>query len=1026
MWSGKMATRGRRKDGHLKPGKGYFLSNNSPDEFNSNIEMNTHASVDHSILAIFEDVSVSEDKAAAEEDSVKLLSALTEMLESVEDDDDTLSPFSSLPETSLLTKEMSLSDTLGEKEKSKVDETRNKKVDTEVFTSLSLVNLVKIMHPYCLKLQVEEEFEKSSKSSVLFSKEEVWKYERPTEDMDEEINVVSDDEGSVETTETQENSRKPMKSVLINGSPTKKEKKRVSFGPVQVASFDLDSQTSDIASSSTNHSPKAHDNNTGLQTTNSSENDLMSIAWSQNSEGKTKERLSLQQYRQLRQTRQPLAEKQGNYTSKWPAVSVPPKELTPILGVNGLKQTKPTHPSTGTSNGPKTSSNVQTVKIKASTDLPHKAKRSRLNGKTQPFAPLPNLPVPVYKKSPTKKQTIMSSDPPNPVLVPLPTQPPPTNEPALTQNEYSHSQQSTEEASIATSNKASMCNNQSLIPAEENKHLPNTLNLVNQCNLMPVNSAPTLPYEPPTPVSTPVKEMTPEVTFGISLPSHHLPLCTSSGIEASDLTSLLEQFEETQAKEEGESERALQVNSEHLSKLDRAASNSILQAIPVSSPDPTLPTTEKQSSTSDPIAALLDSRPHLRIPESFGTEVILGTQEQPVRRKGPPIKAIQIIDPRPMPFKRTHTNLAESTYTSSHINAAISSDHDYCTVSDANKTSNQLESIEVKPANPNAPVSCSKQIEVYNLQNSLDRNTTQDNRTKPHTGQPTLLTDGAKKQNSSASCDIPLDPCIVPPTPPPSPPLRGRDRRRYRKRSRSSDSSSSSCSSCSSSSSSGSPSPKRQKRHYRSSESSSCSSSLCSSSSSSPPRHKQHFSRTRFSRSRSSSWSRSRSRSRSYSPPQRVKTRRRLGDVCSSRESRKLRREQEIRTQKLRAIDERRVVYVGRIRRTMTHEELRERFAQFGEVESVSLHFRDKGDHYGFVTFYNMEDAFAAIDNGGKLRRPDELPFDICFGGRRQFCNSNYADLDANRDVDSSSVQSRFEEVDFDLLLRQAQKGLKR
>lgn len=40
-----------------------------------------------------------------------------------------------------------------------------------------------------------------------------------------------------------------------------------------------------------------------------------------------------------------------------------------------------------------------------------------------------------------------------------------------------------------------------------------------------------------------------------------------------------------------------------------------------------------------------------------------------------------------------------------------------------------------------------------------------------------------------------------------------------------------------------------------------------------------------------------------------------------------------------------------------------------------------------------MEDAFAAIDNGGKLRKPDELPFDICFGGRRQFCNSNYADL---------------------------------
>lgn len=55
--------------------------------------------------------------------------------------------------------------------------------------------------------------------------------------------------------------------------------------------------------------------------------------------------------------------------------------------------------------------------------------------------------------------------------------------------------------------------------------------------------------------------------------------------------------------------------------------------------------------------------------------------------------------------------------------------------------------------------------------------------------------------------------------------------------------------------------------------------------------------------------------------------------------------------------------------------------------------FGSYSDHYGFVTFYNMNDAFAAIDNGSKLRRPDELPFDLCFGGRRQFCNTDYSDL---------------------------------
>ena len=50
-------------------------------------------------------------------------------------------------------------------------------------------------------------------------------------------------------------------------------------------------------------------------------------------------------------------------------------------------------------------------------------------------------------------------------------------------------------------------------------------------------------------------------------------------------------------------------------------------------------------------------------------------------------------------------------------------------------------------------------------------------------------------------------------------------------------------------------------------------------------------------------------------------------------------------------------------------------------------------DNYGFVTYYDTKDAFTAIENGGKLRRPNELPFDLCFGGRRQFCKATYSDL---------------------------------
>lgn len=107
------------------------------------------------------------------------------------------------------------------------------------------------------------------------------------------------------------------------------------------------------------------------------------------------------------------------------------------------------------------------------------------------------------------------------------------------------------------------------------------------------------------------------------------------------------------------------------------------------------------------------------------------------------------------------------------------------------------------------------------------------------------------------------------------------------------------------------------------------------------------------------------------------------------------------------------------------------------------------------MTFYDTKDAFTAIENGSKLRKPDELPFDLCFGGRRQFCQSNYADLggygfkflmqqkykvfifliyvfsyllvpDSSREYDSVPAKGKFNALDFDTLLKQAQQNLKR
>lgn len=247
---------------------------------------------------------------------------------------------------------------------------------------------------------------------------------------------------------------------------------------------------------------------------------------------------------------------------------------------------------------------------------------------------------------------------------------------------------------------------------------------------------------------------------------------------------------------------------------------------------------------------------------------------------------------------------------------------------------------------------------------------------------------------------------------------RGRSRRRYRARS-------SSSSESSSASSSRSRSPPRKR--YRSSSRSSSSSRSCSRSSSrsySPPRRR----RNSYSSSRSGSWSRSRSRSRSRSSDlhgRRHWTSNRSPNQRSGcRYSRS--HSEDSRRRKEKAIEERRIVYVGRISGNMTRKELKERFSFFGEIEDCTVHFRENGDNYGFITYYDTKNAFDAIENGSRLREPNELPFDLCFGGRRQFCKTSYADLDSNREYEPTPSKGKFDALDFDTLLKQAQKNLKR
>ncbi|MEE6486138.1 hypothetical protein FKM82_014519 [Ascaphus truei] len=214
----------------------------------------------------------------------------------------------------------------------------------------------------------------------------------------------------------------------------------------------------------------------------------------------------------------------------------------------------------------------------------------------------------------------------------------------------------------------------------------------------------------------------------------------------------------------------------------------------------------------------------------------------------------------------------------------------------------------------------------------------------------------------------------------------------------------------------GSPSPQRSSwRGRKSSCSRSCSSGTGSESTSSSPRSRSRSppsKRRRTYRSRSghssrsssqsscgsSSMSRSSSCSSRSCSPSSSQSRSRSRSPCHRRyRSRRFESQENDQQQKIyhkeRAIEERRVVYIGKINSRMTKSELKRRFSVFGDIEECNIHLREEGDNYGFVTYRYTGEAFSAIENGHKLRLPDELPFDLCFGGRRQFCKSNYADL---------------------------------
>ncbi|XP_064085102.1 uncharacterized protein LOC135200393 isoform X2 [Macrobrachium nipponense] len=219
-------------------------------------------------------------------------------------------------------------------------------------------------------------------------------------------------------------------------------------------------------------------------------------------------------------------------------------------------------------------------------------------------------------------------------------------------------------------------------------------------------------------------------------------------------------------------------------------------------------------------------------------------------------------------------------------------------------------------------------------------------------------------------------------------------------------------------------------RGRSSSEYSDC--STCSGSSKSRSRSRSHSYRKRersYSRRYSGNWDRRR-RSRSWSRSSRYSRghRSRSPSWRNSRRSRSssrrpVRPRRSEDEDRLKQVEERRVIYVGRITEGTTKAELRRRFQKFGTILDISVHFRERGDNYGFVTYMNKDEAYNAVEHGND--DPSYPRYDLCFGGRRAFCRVQYSDLDAQDEGTAylgGSMAGGNSNVDFDSLLRAAMK----
>uniref|UniRef100_A0A8D1C856 RRM domain-containing protein n=2 Tax=Sus scrofa TaxID=9823 RepID=A0A8D1C856_PIG len=132
------------------------------------------------------------------------------------------------------------------------------------------------------------------------------------------------------------------------------------------------------------------------------------------------------------------------------------------------------------------------------------------------------------------------------------------------------------------------------------------------------------------------------------------------------------------------------------------------------------------------------------------------------------------------------------------------------------------------------------------------------------------------------------------------------------------------------------------------------------------------------------------------------------------------------RKRREKAIGEGRVVYIRNLASDMSSRELKRRFEVFGEVVECQVLTRStRGEKCGFVTYRRSEHAALSLRKGAALRGRSEPSFPLSSGGLRRFCWPRYADFDANsEEAPPASVKTKYEAMDFDSLLREAQQSL--